>query len=83
MSHHELKCHPEPFDLVAVGLKLHEIRVTDRDFKPGDTVGLRRWDPETRDYTGQRLTARIGHVSKDAWGLPPGLCVFTLLEVSL
>ncbi len=83
MSHHELKCWPEAFDLVAIGLKTFEIRVNDRGFLPGDGVELRRWDPSTARYTGQRLTGRIGHVVTGRWGLPPELCVFSLLDVEV
>lgn len=84
MSHHVLKCYPEPFDVTAVGLKLHEVRTNDRGYAPGDTVELERWDPITRKRTGQRLRARIGHVTAGGtWGLPESLCVFSLLDVEI
>lgn len=45
MSHHELKCWPEYFSETKRGRKPFEIRENDRDFKHGDTVVLKEWDP--------------------------------------
>lgn len=84
MKTHELKCHPTPFGLVAIGLKLHEVRVFDRPYESGDRVRLRRWDPATGKHTGQTIEARIGHVTLPGdWGLPENLCVFSLLDVEV
>lgn len=84
MTTHQLKCWPAPFDLVAVGLKLHEVRVNDRDYRSGDMVQLCRWDPEMQQETGQHIVARIGHVTYGGeWQLQPGLCVFSLLDVEV
>lgn len=84
MSTHELKCWPQEFDLSAAGLKPFEIRKNDRDYSVGDTVTLRRWNPSTGEYTGQCLDARIGVViGGPVWGLPIGVCVFSLLDVAV
>lgn len=84
MTTHVLKCHPFPFDCTAAGFKPYEVRVNDRNYHIGDGVELRRWDPDAGKYTGQRLTARIGHVTAGGeWGLPPSLCVFSLLDVQV
>jgi hypothetical protein len=79
---HELKTWPEPFDSVAEGKKTYELRVNDRGFQSGDLLLLRRYDPMTRRYTGRELSARIGYITIGGeWGLPAGLCVFSLLDV--
>ncbi len=41
---HNLKSWPGTFDAVASGVKTHEIRKADRDFKVGDLVVLSEWN---------------------------------------
>jgi ParB family chromosome partitioning protein len=43
---HELKCHPGPYDATERGDKPFEFRKDDRDYRVGDTLWLRRWDPD-------------------------------------
>jgi hypothetical protein len=42
MTHHDLKCAPEYFDLTWLRHKTDEIRYNDRDYQLGDTVTLYR-----------------------------------------
>lgn len=89
MNTHHLKTWPGPFAEVRAGRKFHEVRKNDRGFKEGDMVVLDEWEPCSEDdpldpvpmgYTGESLVRRIGHVTEaECWGLPKGLCVFTLL----
>jgi len=46
MKNHELKIWPEYYREVARGSKTFEYRINDRDFKEGDTVELREWNPK-------------------------------------
>lgn len=77
---HRWKTWPEPFSAVLSGRKHHEVRMDDRDAEEGDVAYLDEWDPETREYTGAYSGPWvIGYISRGPeWGLPHGLCVFTL-----
>src|SRR4051812_13772091 len=89
---HDLKCWPGSWEAVASGLKKHEIRVADRDFKVGDDVILREFMPNvaehgpvvwagkiTGNFTGRSLLRKITYVSAaGSFGLPPNLCVFSM-----
>lgn len=50
---HELKCWPPYFELLLSGDKPFELRRADRDFHVGDTLFLREWNPQTKEYTGR------------------------------
>lgn len=49
---HELKVHPEHFENVRLGMKPFELRKNDRDFKMGDTLWLREYEPGGRYKDG-------------------------------
>ncbi|PVM93237.1 hypothetical protein DDF62_01410 [Caulobacter radicis] len=53
MTRHELKTWPQYFAAVRSGKKRFEIRRNDREFKVGDVLVLREFDPEQDVYTGQ------------------------------
>jgi Domain of unknown function (DUF3850) len=66
---HELKTWPEFFKSVASGDKSFEIRRDDRDFRVGDLLLLREWDPVTRAYSGRELHRQIKYMTGrgDTW----------------
>ena len=70
MKIHELKSWPQFFTRVISGEKTFELRVNDRDFKLGDFLFLREYDPETEQYSGRfqyaRITYIFGSVDHDA-----------------
>jgi hypothetical protein len=79
MSIHELKCWPDPFGAIQRQEKRHEIRVSDRDFEEGDTLRLREWVPETKEYTGRSLEVLVTYLTSGGnWGLPPNICVMSI-----
>ena len=59
MTRHELKTWPKYFAAVRSGQKRFEIRRNDRDFKVGDILVLREFDPEDDAYTGQSEERQI------------------------
>lgn len=61
------------------GYKKHEVRVNDRDFREGDELWLREWDPDKQTYTGRHVLATVTYMSKGGtWGLPPDIVVMSL-----
>ncbi len=89
---HELKTWPEFFDAVARGEKTFEVRNNDRSFRVGDTLHLRRFDPqagyEQDEYDGQEARVEVLYVMHGGrFGLASGwVCmgikVLELLGVS-
>jgi Domain of unknown function (DUF3850) len=55
---HDLKCWPTYFEAIRNGRKTYEIRLNDRNYKVGDTLWLREWNPE-RHYTGRSLEREV------------------------
>ncbi len=51
MTTHDLKIWPPFFQDLTAGVKTAEVRRNDRDFREGDSLLLREWDPLTGDYT--------------------------------
>ena len=82
---HDLKLWPEHFNAVLGGLKAFEIRVDDRDYRAGDFLCLREWEPYSRAYTGRELTRRVTCVVRTAGPvpLPDGLVVLGLEDATL
>lgn len=64
MTTHDLKCWPEPFGLLACGIKKHEVRVDDRGFKIGDVLTLREFDFAKNAYTGRVVAATISCITR-------------------
>ena len=79
---HDLKTWPEPFDAIATGRKLHEIRKADRSFAVGDTLRLREWTPDWDGggaYTGRIATAWVTYITRGPeWGVPEGMVVMSI-----
>ncbi len=76
---HEVKTWPKFFQLVKYGFKGFELRKNDRDYKQGDYLCQREWDPKTEVYTGDRVTHRIGFVL-EGFGLKDGYVAMQLEE---
>jgi hypothetical protein len=61
---HELKCWPQFFDEIAAGRKRHDLRrAHDRDFRVGDVMRLREFDPDEERYTGRAQMVEITYIT--------------------
>lgn len=78
MTVHTLKCWPAFFRDLGAGDKTAEFRRNDRDYREGDFLVLKEWDPDTRLYTGRWIQRRVASVSPlDGVGAPG----FVLMEI--
>lgn len=89
MKEHVLKVWPEYYQSVVDGIKPFEFRRDDRDYKVGDTLRLREWNPDYIDgyteaqmeaaYTGRETVRIVTYkLPGGAFGLPKGLCILGL-----
>ncbi len=60
----EKKIWPAYFDKIMSGEKTFELRLADWECNPGDTLLLREWDPETKQYTGREIEKTVTYVLK-------------------
>lgn len=59
---HELKCDPKYFRRVFDAQKNFEVRKNDRDFQIGDTIRLREYDRDAKEYTNRELFFKISYI---------------------
>lgn len=59
---HELKTWPAEYDAVMAGKKTFDVRAKDRDFKVGDYLTLKKYDPEKKEYTGDVCAREIKYI---------------------
>ena len=77
---HELKTWPEYFRATYFRLKNFEIRKEDRDFKVGDILDLKEYDPIERRYSGRTLRAEVVYLEGSGFpGLEKGYCVMGII----
>ncbi|MFP4539709.1 MAG: DUF3850 domain-containing protein [Candidatus Paceibacterota bacterium] len=60
----EKKIQPEYFEQIKSGKKKFELRLNDFEAEEGDTLILREWDPERKEYTGREVKKKVSGVSK-------------------
>lgn len=80
---HELKCWPQFFEAIEEGRKRYEVRHNDRDYRYGDTLHLREWDPKDEAYTGRTMRVVVtylmqGQQSEVLKDLPRSLVVMSI-----
>ena len=83
---HELKCWPKFFAAIARGEKRHDLRrATDRDFRPGDQLLLREFDPSRDVYTGQTQIVIVTYITSSDMpcalseqALNPEFCILSI-----
>ena len=77
MKQHMLKCHPEYFEAIKNGTKNFECRYNDRNYKVGDELLLREYDPE-QGYSTRCIVRKIVYILSDFIGLKEGYVVLAL-----
>lgn len=60
----EKKVWPQYFQAILDGKKTFELRLNDFEINEGDTLLLKEWNPETKDYTGRSLEKKVGFVGR-------------------
>lgn len=65
MADHELKSWPESFEPVMNGTKSFELRKNDRDYKVGDRLHLREWEPKLGDW--DRRLGSGTYTGRECW----------------
>lgn len=84
MTTHELKCWIGPFEAIVKGEKTFEYRKSDRDFKVGDVLHLREFQPNIRPiekwgYTGREHYVRVTYIMEEGFGLPLEYCIMSIV----
>lgn len=59
---HDLKTWPRFFNELWQGRKHTEFRRHDRDFRVGDLLRLREYNPDTKEYSGRELIRRVRYL---------------------
>ena len=62
MTHHNLKCWPKYFAEIGWGRKTFEVRFNDRNYRVGDTIELREFDPVRQMYSGLWIFVHVSYV---------------------
>ena len=60
----EKKVWPKYFQAILDGKKNYELRLADWECNEGDTLILKEWDPETKEYTGREASKKVKYVAK-------------------
>jgi hypothetical protein len=60
----EKKVWPEYFQAILDGKKKFELRIADFECNGGDTLHLREWDSQTKNYTGREMKKDVTYVIK-------------------
>lgn len=60
----EKKIWKEYFDAVVSGKKKYELRLNDFEVNEGDTLVLREWDKELKEYTGRSIEKKVTYIRK-------------------
>lgn len=88
---HELKCWPQFFGPISHGEKRHDLRRSfDRDFRVGDRLKLREFDPATEAYTGRVQVVEITYITSadlpcalSKGALHPDFCILSIAPLAI
>lgn len=82
---HEVKSWPHLFEATLTGAKTHEMRRSgERDYRVGDVLRLREYDPDVGCHTGRELRLLVTYVTSaenqcalSGEGLGTGFCILS------
>lgn len=80
------KAWPGIFEKMLSGEKNFDLRLADFNIKVGDTLVLEEYNPETKKYTGRKLTKKVGyvlHFKLDSFGQKEGIIKKGLYAIQL
>ena len=69
---HDIKIHPQYFELHIARQKEFELRRDDRPYAFGDTLRQLEFDPETETFSGRVAVSRVTCALRNIPGLQPG-----------
>lgn len=76
---HELKTWPAEFQAIAEERKRFDLRKNDRDYRLGDSLLLREFNPDTQAYSGRYILAKVTYILYGgSYGLPEPLCIMSI-----
>lgn len=88
---HDLKIWPEYFEAICDGRKTWEVRTNDRDFREGDTLHLREYQPvvwsdkgictTAAHYTGRTIDVTVKYAVSLPDGLHTGMSIAILADI--
>lgn len=78
---HDLKLQQPYFDAVWHRRKLFEVRLNDRNYKVGDQLLLREYDPKDNTYTSMCVIGTVSYIMSDFIGLKEGYILLGLTNL--
>ena len=75
---HELKCWPEFYEEIHKNTKNFEVRLNDRDFKVGDILHLKEFNPMNNKYTGREIQRTITYILSDENFVKEGTVIMSI-----
>lgn len=80
---HDLKVNASVWNALEIRVKTWEFRKNDRNFKVGDILLLRLYNPETKEYAepreGYKLIREVTYILYGPqFGIPEGYCIMSI-----
>lgn len=78
MTEHDVKCWPEYYEPLERGDKTLELRLNDRNYRVGDVLHQREWEPLEHRYTGRSSRYLVTHIIRGGEWLVPGYVAMSI-----
>ena len=65
MTEHHVKSWKHLYWPIAHGLKTHDLRINDRNYKVGDILILEEYDIEAGEYTGNSTKVQVTYITSN------------------